>query len=289
LPNISNVLRFQHERGGEYAMHFASALPKLLAAFVVGYNYFTLPEQGVGRAVDSSVLSANLLLIALAAIPLLWLLWNLLQMQMNVDDRRHLRIIHEWFTIPILLALIAAALTGKNWLQPKYLIFSAPILLLALAFSWLWLNRRWKRIAVAACSLLVIGIALAHFYDTEHYGRREDWRGAARILDRELGAESKLVLTQGTWWLLDYYAPATKFFRTPEFVPPQTPKNDLAFVVAMRRELAGMTYAYYLRIDTFQNDVDPFDHVPETMDMLGSRVETLRLNPRVELMKWQLR
>jgi 4-amino-4-deoxy-L-arabinose transferase-like glycosyltransferase len=286
--NFPNILLFMKRRGGEYATHFPSALPKLLAAFTVGFNYFKLPEQGLGRAVEASDLSQNLPLVILVAIPAAIILWRVLWLHVRVGNTHSVLLPHELFTVPVLLAFVASMVTGKYWLQPKYLIFSAPFALLFIALAFLSINHRLLRRLTGLLGFAVFAFALAHFWNPQDYGRRENWRGAANVLRESLDSNSALVLLPGNYGLLTYYAPELDG-RWQTVTPPKTAEHAAEFEAYLRARLADAREIYYLRYDVAQNVEDPHDLLPLALDNLGTPSGVIRFNPRFRLYRWIVR
>lgn len=286
--NYQNLLLFMERRGGEYATHFSSALPKLLAAFTVGFNYFKLPEQELGRAVGMSEIEMNLPLMILAAIPAVIILWRLLWLHVRTENTRPLLLSHELFTIPVLIAFIASAITHKYWLQPKYLIFSAPFALLFIAQAYLSIKHGVLRRMTALISFAVLVIALVHFWQPQGYGRRENWRGAALLLNESLDNQSALLLVPGTYWLLTYYAPELK----DKWIivnPPESAADAPAFEEEVRAKVWNKRGIYYLRYDVAQNIEDPRDLLPMVLDNLGAPEGAIKFNPRFRLLRWEVK
>ena len=288
--NYKSVLLFMELRGGEYAMHFPSALPKLLAAFTVGFNYFKLPEQGLDRAIGTADLAMNLSLVALAAVPAVVIAWRLVWLHTGRRSETATSILlsHELFTIPVLLALVASLITHKYWLQPKYLIFSAPFALLFIAQAYLAIERVVLRKAVVAFSVALLVVALVHFWQPREYGRRENWRAAAELLEASLDESSALVLLPGTYRLLTYYAPELDG-RWITVNPPDSAAQASAFENEVRAKLAGKSDVYYLRHDVVQNLQDPRDLLPLALDNFGTPAGAVRFNPRFQLLRWEVR
>lgn len=288
LPNYSNVINFMQQRGGEYAMHLPSALPKLLAAFAIGYNYLSLPELSAGRALDFSIVTKNLTLFLLIALPLLLLLIGFIRIHRRSENRAVLWLVHSLATFPIAVALLLAIATGKNWLQPKYLITSVPFALLITPLIYEEFRQRFVRIVFVATGALVLCISWLHFSNGKEYGRREDWRGAAAYLRSHLNDDSRLIITQGTWWLLDYYGSDLHQFWLGDNTTPENRQDIKECAARLSAALGSTSSVYYLRVDTFQNQADPDDRLPAALDLIGTRGETIQFNPRLKLLRWEI-
>jgi hypothetical protein len=263
-------------------------LPKLLAAFILGYNYFSLPEQGTGRALDWSIITENLPLVILVALPLVLLVMGVIRLHRRSTNQEALWFAHALCTVPILGALFLAVTTGMNWLQPKYLISSVPFALLFIALAWTEIRSRSLRTALLISGALVLTVSWLHFNNDQAYGRREDWRGAATYLRAHLNGNSRLIITQGTWWLLDYYGSDLHSYWLGDYTAPPERRETATCAKILRAGLGSAQTAYYLRVDTFQNQADPDDQLPAALDQIGTRKESIQFNPRLKLLRWDI-
>ena len=177
VPNLFNLQEFMPRRGGEYAVHLPSALPKLAAAFTVGFNYFALPDQGLGRAVGTGDLARNLPLVA---------------------ARRHSRPADRLRPAPPpparparpraldRLRDLPRARAARPCRQRRHAPVLAPAQVCYLLRALCAVVRR-PRIPglagppaipalTAVLGAVVVAISLAHFWNPADYGRRENWR-----------------------------------------------------------------------------------------------------------------
>ncbi|MBK6911124.1 MAG: glycosyltransferase family 39 protein [bacterium] len=282
LPNVPNLLKFMAIRGDEYPMHFASAVPKLLAAFTVGFSYFDLGEQGAGRAIGASTLMDNLPFVILAVAAGSGVVWKLIWLHGQREQRQLLWYGHEWFTLPVLVATLASAATGKYFLQPKYLIFALPFGLTLLALGYDEMRNVTARKLTVALSAIICAVAIAHYWQPSHHGRKEDWRTAAEVLDTSIGERNALVLLPGHYRLLAYYAPGIE--RRWEQIDLQ---KDVAQAERRLDELAATKRdIYYLRHDVVQNLRDPEDRLIALLNRTGKPLSITQLNPRFKLYRW---
>jgi hypothetical protein len=284
LPDVPNVIRFGHE-GGEQAHLMAtdlpSALPKLLVAFLVGFNYPQLPDLGIERAIRPSVLGPNLGLAILAGIPVLVIGVKLARMCATRKPGPAVWLGIELFAVPVAVSFAAAAVTGRNFVHPKYMVFTAPFLAAAVAAGFLALGRNAYRVAGAmgAATLLV---AYVHFLQPNRYGRREDWRGAAEHLRQSMSADSELWLLgrgpatpctgRAATTLWEYYAPDL-CSRTRYVVPPASG--------------AGRGDLFYVWSEIARNFEDPQDAVLAAARVAFAGEERLQLEPRLVLYHWR--
>ncbi|MCB1059923.1 MAG: glycosyltransferase family 39 protein [Calditrichaeota bacterium] len=282
LPNIPNLMRFQETRGGEYVMDFASAIPKLLAAFTVGFNYFVLGEQPAGRPIGMDDLAANLPLVLLALAAGSVIVWKLIWLHGRAEDRRILWFGHELFTVPVILATLASAVTDKYFLQPKYLIFSVPFALLFLAIAFDDLRNPRGRQVIAVLGALMVMIAQFHYWQPKNYGRKENWRTAAEVLGTAVGDSNALVLLPGHYRLLSYYAPGIE--DRWELVDVQ--EDETSAAERLTELAADKRSIYYLRHDVVQNLRDPKDLMISVLNRTGKPLSITQLNPRFKLYRW---
>jgi len=282
LPNIPNLLRFMAIRGDEYPMDFGSAIPKLLAAFTVGFSYFDLGEQGAGRAIGTSDLAANLPLIALAGVVAIAIVWKLVWLHSQREMRPLLLFGHEWFTIPVIIATLASTATGKYFLQPKYLIFSLPFALLFIALTYEEIRNGLGRHALATLAVVIFAISMVHYWQPQDHGRKEDWRTAAEVLSTSVGEQDALVLLPGHYRLLTYYAPGID--KRWEQLEMDSRANES--IQRLNDLASSKRHVYYLRHDVVQNLRDPQDRLIETMNDSGMPLSVTQLNPRFKLYRW---
>ncbi|HEY3295169.1 MAG TPA: glycosyltransferase family 39 protein [bacterium] len=283
LPNIPNIQRFAQVRGGDYVVHLPSALPKLIAGFTLGFNYIEFGSEAAGRPVGFGDALRNLPVMLVAAVPALLIAWSLLRLHFKKPFPRTLIIGHALFTVPILLAFAACVVTKQYWLQPKYVIFSAPFALLLIAEGYLALTSTMLRRTTAVLGVAVCVVALAHFWNPRHYGRREDWRGAAQTLMERVGPEAPLLLLPGNYALLNYYSPEAA--HRGEIV-------DVARVTQRPESLAEMYHGkqiYYLWNDIRRIESDPDDLVLRSLiQQFGAPRDVTQFNPRMKLYHWTL-
>lgn len=187
----------------------------------------------------------------------------------------------------MLLALVASAVTHQYWLQPKYVIFSAPFALWFLAFGFQALPGRLIPALTAVLGAVVVAISLAHFWNPADYGRRENWREVSHYLRDHITPGSVVIVVPGTYWLMDYYWPAAPAYRVPVYVP-DIERPAVSFVQRLRSRIQGKSDVYYLWWDIRQNIVDPRDVLLHSLDYMGVRADTQHLNPRFKLYHWSL-
>ncbi|MBU0509435.1 glycosyltransferase family 39 protein [bacterium] len=287
LPNLPNFFHFLEVRSGEYITHIPSALPKLFVAFTVGFNYFELPEQSLGRAVGLGDMARNIPLVLLVFIAAGIAIVSFIRLHVKGPRDRVLLLGHELFTVPVVLALIATLVTRQYWLQPKYLIFSAPLALLFMAQSYLALDRTLVRRALAVCGGAIVVVALLHFWNPQYYGRREDWRGVTTLLKKECTDDSALLLLASGYRLLNYYWPDARNVTVMAANPPSkspTPEYE----AELREQLVGKREIFYIRWDTVQNIADPRDVLPRALSEIAVPVRVIQFNPRFFLYEWRL-
>jgi len=288
LPNLPNLFRFLEIRGGEYGVHIPSAIPKLLAAFTLGFNYFALGEQGAGRAVGMSDLARNLPLALLAGAAAAVVLVALIRVHLRERHERTLWWGHALFTVPVALALIATLITHKYWLQPKYLIFSTPFALLLVARAYHALETAWLRRALMLTGAAILIVALAHFWDSARYGRREDWRGMTEYLQKQYKPSSALLAFPGNYGLLAYYWPECRNILQLADIPRGKSYSE-GEIARLRARLSGKQRVFYIRWDTVQNLRDPGDALPRALsEIAAAPAQVTPFNPRFALYEWRL-
>jgi uncharacterized membrane protein len=287
LPNLINLARFAERRGGDYVIHLPSALPKLLAAFTVGFNYFSLPDLGRARMIGWQTLYDNRLLLLPVVIAGSILLWGFIQAHRKHNRTADLWMAHELFTVPVLIAAFASAATGQYFLQPKYLIFSAPFVFLLILDSGLLLKSIRLRQIVAVMGIAIFMIAYTHYSNPEEYGRKENWREAARFLSNSINEKSGILLLSNGY-MLSYYAPELKsaFIDLAESQSPLT-ANSLD-PVRLRKQLIGKQTLFYVYWDTIQNLKDPDNYLITALDRLTGEHTVYSLNPRLKIYIWKM-
>jgi hypothetical protein len=300
LPDVPNLLRFQREAADAphlRATDLPSALPKLVAAICVGFNYFRLPHMGIERAVRSSLILANPGLSALVAIPAVIVGWQLVRLHKQGRMSSMLWLPHELFTVPSLISFVAVLIGGRDFVHPKYMVFSAPFLLLLLAIGYLGTSNRLERMIAGAASLMVFAISIIHFNQPEQYGRREDWRGVAAYLRSTIDDEStllwlgdskspeRMVVNNRPETLWEYYgADLVSRVHLIQMPRPDATPEELAPILA--RLVSGTRRVYYVWAEIAANVRDPRNAVITTARDALVEERRLQFNPRVVLYEW---
>ncbi len=297
LPDLPNLLRFQREAASAphlRAIDLPSALPKLLAAIFVGFDYLDLPHLGIDRAIRASIIESNAALCALAALPAAMVGWQLVRLHRSRAMGPMSWLAHELFTVPVLASFLAVLVLKRDFIHPKYMIFSAPFLLLALTAGYLGIRGPAGRAIAGLASLAVFCISIVHLNEPREYGRREDWRGAAAFLRSHLDGESTLLWLgdsrrmtvdrppQSLW---EYYGSDLVPYTSPIALPrPDASPDDLAPVVA--RATYGKRRVYYLWSEILANREDPRDALIATARKTFASEQRIQFNPRLVLYAW---
>jgi 4-amino-4-deoxy-L-arabinose transferase-like glycosyltransferase len=298
LPNVPNVLAFQRADGGQAhltATDLPSALPKLAAAFLVGFNYFHVPDMGLSRAIPVSSLGPNLALGVLVAVPAAVLGWQIVRLCASRKPGPLVWLSIELFGVPVLVSFVATALTARNFVHPKYMIFSAPFSVLLIAAGYAAIPRRAVRASVALLGASVFATAYVHWSEPERYGRREDWRGVAAFLRPLLGEHSQLLLLSSVYApppgaastsLWDYYA--TDLSAKTRFIVVPRPDASVAEVAESAEPLVeGKSDVYYLWSQIARDFDDPRDLVLSAARSTWTDEERRQFAPRLVLYHWR--
>jgi uncharacterized membrane protein len=287
LPNITNLIQFTERRGADYAVDLPSALPKLFAAFTVGFNYFSLPDLGAVRDVGMQTLQDNWLILIPVMAVILLSFWGFYRSHNRENRSASLWLGHELFTIPVLIAVFASIATGKYFLHPKYMVFSAPFLLLLLiesARAFKSIRIRWS---IAGLGIIVLLIAYVHFLRPDAYGRKENWREAASFLTKH-ATEDKSILVFNHQYLLLYYNPDIERKLLKITAPEKPDAMYSTEMEALRSTVSGKKNIFYIYWDTAQNYFDPHNHLLTALNKLVGEHALYSLNPRFKIYMWTL-
>jgi uncharacterized membrane protein len=287
LPNVGNILYFQAVRGGEYAVHLPSVLPKLAAAFAVGFNLFDIPELAEGRGIGWQVIWQNWPVALVCVVIFGLLVAGMLRWVFVSRQRFVLSSTVALCLAPIILAFLLGAATHKNFVSAKYLIFLLPQALLILAWGFQGLGVRPLQLSVGVLYGLLIGVALVHFYaDPVHYGRRVNWRDAAQYLKGHVSTTAPVVLIASSGYrLLRYYGCETYPYWMFVDIPGDTGRVE-TYAPYLGRKLVRARTIYYLREDDVQNVYDPKDIVLKSLRTIGTDEKCIPYNRRFRLYEW---
>jgi hypothetical protein len=303
LPNVPNLLRFQHEAADAphlRATDLPSAMPKLVAAICVGFDYFSLPHMGIERAIRASVLRSNAWLTCLVGVPALLLVVQVARIHLRAKWSSLVWMAHELFTVPAALGFAATFVMKHDFIHPKYMVFSAPFLLLLIASGFLALRSKWQRIVVAIMGLAAFSISIAHFNEPRSHGRREDWRGLAEFLRSRLSEESVVLWLGNTRAsermtvkvpprsLWEYYGsdlfPWIRVVRMPSSdAAPEEVSPMLAQLTASKK------HVYYVWSEISANVDDPRQAIIEAARSALADERTVQFNPRLVLYEWTVK
>jgi hypothetical protein len=303
LPDLPNLLRFTREAADQphlRATDLPSALPKLLTADCIGFNYFPLPHMGIDRAVRVSFLQTSPGLCLLLVVPVGLLGWQIVRLHRRGHMTSMVWLAHELFTVPALVSFLAVLVKRSDFIHPKYMVFSAPFLLLLLVAAFQSLPNVAQRAAVAATGLAVFAVSIVHFNEPTEYGRREDWRGLAATLRARLDDQSVVLWLggptsppeakpnnppQSVW---EYYG-ADLFPRVRTIAMP-SPNATPAQVTSLIRSLtAGERHVYYVWGEIMANTGDPGGSVIASAEGLFGDEKRIQFNPRFALYEWTSR
>jgi hypothetical protein len=248
---------------GQTTFHPA-AIPFALHSFAVGYTLG--PALRELRAGDPAAALAPHA-VELAAVALVF---GTLGVAGLAGLRRRRRLLEAalWLLVPALLVSFFAARNFKTF-NPRYLAVCMPAFLLVLAAGLADLRRRWA-IAFALAIGVLWGISLTQHYLVPAYGK-EDYRGAARLLDRQ-GRAGERVLALGA------VEPVFHYYRGP--LPGESlwlgyASNPPRLESKMAGALAGASGAWVVL--SRPEDLDPGGAFVDWMARRFPRAEPVRL------------
>ncbi len=191
----------------ERAFSATSAIPKIAAAFSLGYTAFGVTEDQISKPISRTDLIQNapVILTALFAFGIILLL-GIKQLR---REPKGLAVILGYLTLPVFGAYAAAYVDVIPALREKYLIeaITAYYALLGAGLATAW--RRGWTLAPAAVLLGLYAYSLGNYYFApQSYGRSEDWRGLSTYLAQNIRPGDTIVTYDsfGNWYL-GYYNP----------------------------------------------------------------------------------
>ena len=137
-----------------------------------------------------------------------------------------------WLFLPLInLFLFIRTYDGVLWGQNRYLLFTAPYMLILLAAGWLrmWHWQRGMAILVGAIYAITVGGALFNYYTVQN---RQDWRGVAQVMEfNERSGDQIAVFPESNMPAIEYYYRGTAPIQAIK-VPHQFEESELKQALA---------------------------------------------------------
>lgn len=295
------ALVFQWAGRAQKAAHFltthaSSALFKLIAAYSTGFTFFEVHDLGLGAKFGLREALDNAPLVLLASVTFLLILFGAVRQLRRPEEQLARDAVLSLVVLPFALAYLGVLLFHRDFTHAHYHICSLPFVLLLFikGFQGLGIRRLWQRVAVALYAA-VIGLSLFHYtFDPQHFGRRSDWRQAARFIERQVTPDKPLLIFGSTpsrtidYPYLNYYAyPTRSSWRT--IAPPKGAGGSADYAAYLRQHLAGYAQVYYLWESTGKNLLDPGNMVVKSLRSIGTHESVEVINPRLAIYGWRLR
>jgi hypothetical protein len=207
---------------------------------------------------------------------------------------------HELFTVPVLVSFGAVLVLQRDFIHPKYMVFSAPFFLLGLAAAFLSIDNRYERAIVAITGAAVFAVSFAHLNQSQAYGRREDWRGAAQYLRTRLDDDSvllwlgtrespdRMTASDPPKSLWEYYG-SDLFARARVVQVPRPDTTPAELAPVLTRRATGVHRVYYLWSEILANVDDPGDAVLAAAREDFVAESRVQFNPRLVLYAWDVK
>jgi Ca2+/Na+ antiporter len=294
------VLVFQYaeraQKAAEFSTtHASSALFKLIAAYSTGFTFFEVRDLGLGAKFGLREFLVNAPLVLLAAVTFALILIGAVRQLRRPEERLARHTILSLAVLPFALAYAGVLVFRHDFTHAHYHIASLPFVLLFFVKGFQGLGtRRLLQLGAVALYAAVIGLSLYRFcFDPQHFGRRSDWRQAARFIEQHATPERPLLIFGSTpsktigYPYLNYYGFDTQSaWRT--IIPPRVYREPVDYTVYLQQRLAGYPEVYYLWESTLKDLVDPRDSVLKSMRSIGTDESVEVFNPRLAIYGWRL-
>ena len=298
-PYVSLVFRYAEgaqKVAHSFTTHASSALFKLIAAYSTGFTFFEVHDLGLGAKFGVREVLDNAPLVLLASVTFLLILLGAIRQLRRPEERLARDAVLSLVVLPFALAYLGVLLFHRDFTHAHYHICSLPFVLLLFVKGFQGLDfRRFWRVGAVVLYAAVIGLSLFHYgFDSQHFGRRSDWRQAARFIEQNVTPEKPLLIFASTpakpidYPYLNYYARHTQSsWRT--IIAPRSFRGTEEFAAYLQEHLTGYAEVYYLWESTGKNLLDPGNVVLKSLRFVGTDESVEVINPRLAIFRWTLR
>lgn len=116
-----------------------------------------------------------------------------------------------WGLLPLAMVFVVAQVSSSLWIS-RYVLFTAPFILIILATGWqrLWRHQRFVAALIALVYAISVSSALVHHYRVQD---REDWRGVGQALAAQVqSGDAIFLLNREHRYPLSYYYQAAPVY-----------------------------------------------------------------------------
>jgi hypothetical protein len=293
------IVFFRWLEGTSYAAHssphVSSALFKLIAAYSTGFTFFRVQDLGLGAPLGLRQVLDNVPLVLLAAITFTLILIGAVRQLRRPEERLARQAILSLAVLPFALAYMGVLVFRRDFTHAHYHICSLPFVLLFFVkgFQGLDFRRWWQRGAVVLYAA-VIGLSLFHCdLDPQHFGRRSDWRQAARCIEQHATPDKPLLIfgsappkTIDYPYLNRYGFDTRSSWRT--ILPPRAYREPVDYTVYLQKRLAGYAEVFYLWDAPLKDMIDPRNMVLKSLRTIGTDESVEVISPRLAIYRWRL-
>ena len=153
-----------------------------------------------------------------------------------------------WAFLPLGILFVLCQVYPKLWGVDRYLLFTAPYVLLLLAAGWLILLKTQRAIAIMMIVVyaIALGCGLFNYYTVQ---QREDWRGVTQVIQAEAKPGDALALFPNKFLsALNYYYQGNSPIYTLEPLPKEKLflPIDKLFLKQMLHDLLQLKSRFWL-------------------------------------------
>lgn len=299
IPNSIFMLKYaSHVQGSSHAFttHAVSAPFKLIAAYTTSFTYFHVFDLGLGAKFGLREVIANWPLFLVAAAAFLLILFGMIRQLRKPEERLVRNMLFMLVILPFAVTYAGVLIMNRDFTHAQYQITGLPVILLAIYKGFQGLRtRNVLQVAAVALYSLVIAIALYHFLiDTQNYGRRSDWKKAARYVEQHASPREPLLLFESKEGRrMEYYYMNRYAFDTMDswrkIAHPIDFESTEAYTAYLQERLKSYDTVYYLWESVGKNLLDPRNSVVKGLRALSVDEKKEIINPRLVIYRWTLR
>jgi mannosyltransferase len=270
-----------------------SSIPKVIAAFSLGYTGFRLGELNIARAIGIHEITSNLFIICASIIGFGFsLFFALLSLR---ERKKEMEYVFLWFVVPILVGFLLAIITNNPTIKEKYLIYASGGYYFLIGKGITSAVKRYRALAAIMVIALVgtLGFSLYNYYfDKQNYGREENFEALTEYLRVNAHSGDNVVFyTKGIpkYNPVDYYWSAFQTNPVYLLLDTLTVYNQTNVEKLLGKTLAQRERVWLVYSDTWRKYYDVGNFVIAYLDEHYSLKKEVEFNPRLRLIFYSKR